>query len=175
MTENIKKTSEPVKKKAVQIADRTMIKVKSIYYGQVNYKNKISGEQTIWENMGDIQLMSFGELRTMKAQQVRFFKDQWIMIVGVADGENCVATPAEICHALVIDQYYKNFINPEDFGTLCEASPDVIKERVSLMSDAAKDNLIVALNELIASGTLDSIKKIKAFEEVLGCELRENI
>lgn len=175
MTENINKTSEPVKKKTVQIEDRTMIKVKSIYYGQVNYRNKRSGEQTIWENMGDIQLMPFGELRIMKAEQVGFFKNQWLMIVGVADGEKCTATPAEICHALVIDQYYKNFINPEDFGALCESSPDIIKERVSLMNDAAKDNLIVALNEFIANGTLDSIKKIKAFEEVLGCELRENI
>ena len=175
MTENIKKTSEPVKKKNVQIDDRTMIKVKSIYYGQVNYKNKRSGEQTIWENIGDIQVMPFGELRIMKAEQVAFFKNQWLMIVGVADGESCTATPAEICKALVIDRYYSNFINPEDFGALCEMSTSVIKERVALMSDAAKDNLIVALNELIANGTLDSIKKIKTFEEVLGCELRENI
>ena len=174
MTE-IKKTGETTKKKSVPLTDNTMIKVKSIYYGKVYYANRRSGELTIWENIGDIQVMPFSELRIMKAEQVAFFKRQWIMIVGVADGEKCTATPAEIYHALAIEQYYKNFVDPSDFRELCDMSIETIKEKISLMSESAKENLIVALNDFIRDGTLDSIKKIKAFEETLGCELRENI
>ena len=175
MTETTKKTTEAPKKKNIPIDDTTMIKVKSIFYGKVYYTNRRSGETTIWDNIGDVQLMPFGELRIMKAEQVAFFKNQWLMISGVADGEKCTATPAEICHALSIDHFYKDFINPEDFGELCSLSAEAIKERVALMSDASKENLAVALNEFIINGTLDSVKKIKLFEELLGCELRENI
>ena len=36
----------------------------------------------------------------------------------------------------------------------------------------AKVNLAVALNTYIEKGILDSLKRIKAFEEALGCELK---
>lgn len=163
------------RKRVVPLDDTVLIKVKSVFFGRVVYVNRRSRETTVWEKTGDVQLMPFGELRIMKAEQVAFFKNQWLLIIGVADGEKCNATPAEICDKLAITQYYKNFINPEDFHALCDMSADNIKEQVSLMSDAAKDNLIVALNDFIKDGTLDSIRKIKVFEEVLGCSLRENI
>jgi hypothetical protein len=41
-----------------------------------------------------------------------------------------------------------------------------------MMSAEAKVNLAVALNTYIEKGILDSLKRIKAFEEVLGCDLR---
>lgn len=173
MIENTKNTQN--RKKGAPLEDNVLIKVKSVFYGQVYYVNRRSGEKTIWERRGDIQLMPFGELRIMKAEQVAFFKNQWLLIVGVADSEKCNATPAEICDKLAISQYYKNFINPEDFHELCDMPADKIKEQVSLLCDAARDNLIVALNDFIHDGTLDSIKKIKVFEEVLGCSLIEKI
>lgn len=39
------------------------------------------------------------------------------------------------------------------------------------MSSNARMNLIVALNAAIRNGTLDSLRKIKLFEDLLGCEL----
>ena len=45
-------------------------------------------------------------------------------------------------------------------------------KNVSLMSEATKQNLSVALKGYLDSGKLDSISKVKAFEEALGCELR---
>jgi hypothetical protein len=40
------------------------------------------------------------------------------------------------------------------------------------MSAEARVNLVVALNTYIEKGILDSIKRIKAFEEVLDCDLK---
>lgn len=40
-----------------------------------------------------------------------------------------------------------------------------------MLSKGAKGKLVVALNTYIEKGVLDSLKAIKTFEEVLGCDL----
>lgn len=159
------------KVKPVAIGDGVLIKVKSAFFGKLYYYNKTSGERYVWEHVGEVQIMPMRELRTMKAQQVAFFKNQWVMIEGIADGEDCNATVEDIYKSLIITQYYKDFIEPDDFSMVCRLSADEIKEKVSYMSTATKENLIVALSTFIQNGELDSIKKIKAFEEALGCVL----
>lgn len=180
MTEEIKETAvvantkqKKESKPITNISDNVLVKVKSGFHGKLYYKNLITKESTIWERAGDIQVMSMSNLRAMKAQQVAFFKNQWIIILGVAEGESCKATAEDICKALIVSQYYENFIDPSKFDVACNWSEPEITERVSLMSAGAKENLIVALNGFIKSGRLDSIRKIKAFEKALDCELRK--
>lgn len=169
------KTTEPDKKKEnkqVTISEDTLVKVKSGFYGKLYYKNLVTGERVVWENQGEIQTMTVRELRAMRTQQPGFFKNQWLIIAGVADGERCKATPFDICKALVITEYYKNFIDPSNFDQVCDWSDAQIEENVALMSPGARENLIVALNQFIADGRLDSIKKIRTFEKALGCDLK---
>ena len=154
-----------------KVPDNLLVKVKSNVFGGLIYENHRSGEVTEWSNHGDVQFMTIGELRTMKAEQSAFFRNQWIVITGTADGEDSTATCADIYTALAIKQYYKNYIEPGDFGALCNIPIDKIDERVSMLSKGQKENLIIALNEYIASGQLDSIRRIRAFEEALGVEL----
>ncbi len=157
----------------VKIDDGVSIKVRSGFYGTLHFKNPRSGETFIWSHMGDIQFLSMNDLKTMKAQDVGYFKNQWIVIMGVADDSDCGATPTDIYKALAIDIYYKNFIDPTTFETACSWADSEINEKISMLSNAAKQNLIVALNGFIQDGTLDSRRKIKAFEKALGCELEE--
>lgn len=168
-TKNIKTQSRPVK-----IEDGVSIKVKSGFYGVLCYKNPRSQETFVWEHIGDIQFMSMSDLKTMKAQDVGYFKNQWIVIVGVSDDSDCKAKPADIYKALAIDVYYKNFIDPTTFDAACSWTESEIAERVSTLSDGARQNLVVALNGFIKDGTLDSRRKIKAFEKALECELQVN-
>lgn len=173
MTEgNIKPVVKTAKQ--VKIEDSVSIKVKSGFYGVLHYRNPRSGETFIWDHTGDIQFLSMSDLKTIKAQDVGYFKNQWIVIMGVADDSDSRATPADICKALAIDVYYKNFIDPTTFSSACSWDDNEITERVAMLSDGAKQNLIVALNGFIKDGTLDSRRKIKAFEKALGCDLQEN-
>lgn len=157
----------------IRIGDDVLIKVKSGFHGTLFYNNPVSGETTIWEGAGDIQIMSMRELRAMKARHVNFFKNQWVIIAGVADSETCKATPADICKNLVVAQYYVNAIDPSNIGEVCDWSLSEIKEKIPLLTAGAKENLIIALTDCVRSGRLDSIKKIKAFEEALNCELQK--
>lgn len=166
--ENTKTTQE---KKEIRIDDSVLLKVKSNVYGKLFYKNLKTGEATEWDGAGDIQIMSVGDLRAMRATQTFFFKEHYILIIGVADGERCKATVSQILDALLITKYYNNYVEPADLRAVCSWSEAEIEEKIPMMSGAIQENLLVALNEFIKEGTLDSIRKIKAFERALGKEL----
>lgn len=156
-----------------KVSDDVLVKVKSNVYGELIYVNQKSGEKTTWETAGDVQVMSVGDLRAMKADQAAFFKNQWIVIIGLADGEASTATCSDIYKSLIITKYYLDYIEPSDFVKTLAWKESELKERINMMTPAAKENLIIALNSFIENGSLDSIKKIKAFENALGCQLGE--
>ena len=168
------KTTTKSQPRQIKIDDGVSIKVKSGFYGVLCYKNPRTQETFIWEHSGDVQFLSMSDLKTMKAQDVGYFKNQWIVIVGVADDSDCKAKPADIYKALAIDIYYKNFIDPTTFDEACDWSEVEIAEKVATLSEGAKQNLTVALNGYTKNGKHDSRKKIKAFEKALDCELQVN-
>lgn len=168
-TQATKRTSKKVE--AVLLDDSVQVKVKSTYYGKLIYKNKRTGETTEWEAPGEVQIMTMSDLRAMKAEQVAFFKNQWVVILGVAEYSNCKAECSDIYKALLIEKYYENYIEPTDYRAICSWSEDQIETRIGMMTPGARENLVVALNTFIKDGVLDSIRKIKAFEKALGCDL----
>ena len=167
------KTTKATPKK-VKITDDVQIRVKSNYYGTLFFQNRRTGDFVEWKNPGEVQIVTMSDLRAMKAEQAAFFRNQWVVILGVAEHEDCKATCEDICKALVVEQHYKNYIEPTNFREICGWSEKELIERVSMLTPGAKENLIVALNSYIKDGSLDSLKKIRAFEEVLGCKLYED-
>ncbi len=160
------------KSKPAQVPDSAIINVKSNVFGGLIYVDKRTGETTEWESCGSVQPMSFAALRNMKATSIDFYKNQWIIICGFADEYADVFTAADVYKALFVTQYYKDLIEPSDYRKICSWSAEEIREKVALMSTNAQANLVVALNTYIEKGILDSLKRIKAFEEVLHCSLR---
>lgn len=165
------KTPEVIDVKPIKIDESTLIRVKNNVFGELIYINSKTGEETKWTQHGEVQTMTLSDLRAMKANQISFFENQWIIILGTED--NNLIKPADIYKMLGVTRYYTNLIDPSNFNYLCSLSPEEIRTKVSLLSDGSKQNLIVALNEYIINGELDSVKKIRAFEDALGCELAE--
>lgn len=162
------------KKKAMPIQDSTLVKVKSNLFGRLYYVNAVTQEKIVWEQQGDIQVMTIAELRTMKQRQASYFKNQWLVILGVADDEACDASAEDICKYLIINQYYTNYFDQEGFKTAYEWNIAQIDERVPMLSQTAKENLIVALSGFVKDGRLDSRRQIKEFEKLLDCELEDH-
>ena len=156
----------------VRLDDSVTVNVKSNVFGKLTYVDKKTQDEVVWNHCGESNPMTIGMLRSMKATQISFFKNQWIVITGFADDTESSYTTADIYKALMIVQHYKDLIDPSDYERVCSWSPEDIKKKVSMMSAEAKANLAVALNTYIEKGILDSLKRIKAFEEVLGCELK---
>ena len=157
----------------VKIDDGVTVSVKSNVFGRLIYKSGKTGDTVEWRKCGEVQEMSMAELRAMKNTQSGFYRNQCIVITGVAEGQDCKAQPADIYKALGILKYYENLVQPSNFNDICNWKEKEIIEKVSIMTPAARENLIVALNAYIQEGILDSRKKIKSFETVLGCRLTQ--
>lgn len=172
-TENVSLNFKSNTVNNTKIEDSTLIRVKSNVFGKLIYRNARSGEETIWEKCGEIQIMSMGDLRAMKANQASFFVNQWVVILGVDEGSDCEAKAEDIYRALTISKYYGNLVESSDYEEICSWDEEEIEEKISTLSEDAKRNLAIALNEFIKAGVLDSGKKIKAFEKALNCELSD--
>lgn len=171
----VDKTAKPAakKKEHVRIDDGALIRVKSNTFGQLVYINKRTGDKTEWNHFGEEQSVTMADLRAMKGTQNGFFSDNMVIITGVEDERYADLEPADIYEALLVSKYYKNLIAPENFGSLFKMSEKEIRDRIGQMSSNAKLNLVVALNSAINNGALDSLRKIRLFEEILGCELAD--
>jgi len=155
----------------IKIDDNVLIKVKSNVFGQLVYRNFQTGDRIEWAMCGEAQDVTMADLRAMKASQAAFFRNQWVIILGVAESSECQARPADIYRALGIVKYYENLVDPSNFNDLCSWPENEIAERVSLLTPGAQENLTIALNEYVKRGALDSVRRIRAFEKALGCKL----
>lgn len=169
--EKIEKATKPAPKRPSRIEDSTLIYVKSNTFGGLTYVDRRSGEVINWEFCGDVQPVTMSLLRAIKATASIFFTENKILVDYVDDGEH---TPEDVYNALAVSRYYKETIDPDNFDKVCGWTIDDIAKKVSLLTTTAKENLVVALNTFIEDGRLDSLKKIKAFSEALGCDLMKS-
>lgn len=162
------KAAVPVKPK---LTDMAMVNVQSNVYGELIYVNPRNGDTTKWGEFGDVQPMSLGDLRAMRGTQRAFFENNWIYVKEVLDDGYDACTAEDVYRYLTVSQYYKDVLDPDNFSTLFTMPAAELQRRISMMSEGAKMNLVVASNDAIRDGTLDSIRKIKVLEDALGCEL----
>lgn len=166
-----KKPMAAPKRTPVKLDDSVLISVKSNVYGGLVYINRRTGDKTVWNQCGDVQTLTMGDLRAMKGTQRAFFENQWIYIVGVEDAGYEDVVPEDIYRSLMVTQYYKNVLDPDNYAEIFAWNESRIREAIAGMSDAGRTNLIVAANTCIADGTLDSLRTIQLLEKCLGCEL----
>ena len=156
----------------VRIDDTALINVRSNVFGELIFVDPVTKEKISWYQCGEVLQIPLSTLRHMKNGAVKFFTNQLVLIVGFADENAEKYEVADIYKALYISQYYKDIIDPANYDDICSWKPTEIREKVSMLSSGAKAKLVVALNTYIEKGILDSLKAIKTFEEVLGCDLK---
>ena len=140
--------SRPARKTRPKIDPTEQIEVRNNTVGRLVYSSpRMMGYTIVWDSHGDVQLMDFAEVQTMKNAHKRFFQDNWITI-----------DDPDVIQALGISNLYKNAVNGNDIKALFEMSPNVIRKR-----SAAK--------LAIDNGTLDSVQRIRVLEEALDCSL----
>lgn len=178
-TNNETKTQNPTikiksaAKKRLKLDDDVLLSVKSNVFGRLIYINHKNGDEIQWEEYGEVQPLSVGDLRAMKAKQPDFFKENWITIIGIesADDDYDNVDISEIYDSLMISQYYQKSECPNDLNDIFNWSTDKIRETLPKMTSSVKTSIIIRANELIENGSLDSIAKVKTIEESLNCTL----
>ncbi len=168
-TTNTEKVTKPKEKLVLKDTDEVV--VKSNVFGELIYINDRTGDQIVWENYGDEQVLSAKDIRDMKAKQQSFFKEGWISIIDSSCVNFDEYTLKDVYDALQIGRYYADDLVSFDLDTVFTLSEDALKKKVANMSNTVKRTVIIRANDKIRDGSLDSIKKVKLLEEVLGCEL----
>ena len=164
---DLQKTSSGVSR----IEDTALINVKSNVFGELIFVDPVTKAKVKWSQCGEPLQLPLATLRNMKNGAVKFFTNQLVIITGFADENAEKYEVADIYKALYITQYYKDILDPTNYDDICSWTPAVIRQKVPMLSKGAKGKLVVALNTYIEKGVLDSLKAIKTFEEVLGCDL----
>jgi len=158
---------KPKVNKKISIPLDTMISCKSAVRGTLEYHSKrVMGYQVVWDDFGDEQFVELQELVSMRNTDLRFFKDNWVVI---DDSDEYTAN--EILKFIRVDQYYKDLIDIDNFDSLFNEDPKIIKEKISKMSSGLKDTIGIRAKQLYNNGVLDSRSRIDALEESLGIEL----
>ena len=139
------------------------VTVKNGFNGTLVYKSKKTGERFIWETFGDEQEIELAELKAAKNSYKSFFVNNWFLF-----------DDPEIVEWLGMNQYYKYALNSASFDKLFEKSPDEIEKTVKALSDGQRKSVAFRAKQLIADGTIDSIKVITALERSLSVELIEH-
>ena len=166
-TDVVVEKNKPIINKKISIPLDTMISCKSAVRGTLEYHSKrIMGYQVVWDDFGDEQFVELQELVSMRNTDLRFFKDNWVVI---DDSDEYTAN--EILKFIRVDQYYKDTIDIDNFDSLFNEDPKSIKEKVSKMSSGLKDTIGIRAKQLYNSGNLYDLRCIKALEESLGIEL----
>lgn len=157
--------------KPTKFDDTLRVIVQSNVHGGLLFINQRTGDKTEWNHFGDKQTLTMGDLRSMRGAQRAFFENNWIFVECIDEDGYEEVTPEDVYKALMVTQYYKNSLTPDNFYELFSMNPDELRKRIHRMSADAKTNLIVAANDGIRNGSLDSLKVIQTIEGALGCEL----
>lgn len=155
-----KKKSYKVKK---NLDPGMYVTVKNGFNGTLVYKSKKTGERFVWEAFGDEQEIELAELKAAKNSYKSFFVNNWFLF-----------DDPEVIEWLGMNQYYKYALNSASFDKLFEKSPEEIEKTVDALSNGQKKSVAFRAKQLIAEGTIDSIKVIAALEKSLSVELIEH-
>lgn len=155
------KEETPKKPVAKEIDQTQLVSVRNGFRGKLVYISTRTGEKFEWSEYGDEQEMELRELKSVKASAKKFFEENWFLL------------DEWVIRYLGVDSYYKHALSPDTFDEIFTKSPEEIKADVAEMSSGQRDSIAYRAKELIADGSMDSLKVIAALEEALGIELIE--
>lgn len=119
------------------------------------------GFANIFENFGYSLELEYKELLRLKKQSINMFRQNYIEINPV------------VAKALGVDKFYQNTLFIDDFDDIFNLNDEELKAKVSTLNDSTKRSIGLRAITLIENGQLDSLKKIKTLEEILGYKLIE--
>lgn len=169
--EKIEEVKEAKAKKPTSLPDYVKVVVQSNVYGLLIYINTRTRDKFVWDSFGDFQTLTIGDLRAMRGTQNKFFSNNYIFVDRIDDPDYEDVTPEEVYKALGVSQYYKEVLSPDNFNEIFTLSDQEMRKRILRLGTGAKTNIIVAANEAIKRGDLDSLRTVHMLEELLNCEL----
>ena len=160
-SESAEEVVEKPKKEPRKFAQDDMILCKSVTYGELLLPGKKSKLLYIWSNYGDTTEVEFQDIQALRSTRSAYLMNPYFV---VEDEELLEQWPElkalyDKTMALDIDSLFSLPINQ-------------FKKKLRDIPIGFKDPIKNIAGEKIRNGSLDSIAKINALDEILGTELK---
>lgn len=166
--EEIKEEPKPVKKATYKkpeskFTDNDLIPCKSVTSGGLNFIGN-SGTKYRWENYGMIEYVSYADLRR-EAQSANTTNYLFYPRFIVVDADFVEEFPK-------LEEFYSKFYQEGgDFEDILNLPKEQMKEAIDKLPKGCRECLKGIVATKIDEGTLDSVAKIKVFDEIFGTNM----
>lgn len=159
--EVVSEAVEVVKKAPRKYAPDDMITCRSVTFGELLMTGKKSGLLYSWANHGDTTEVSYQDLQALKSTRSSYlFRPRFVV-----EDEELVAQWGKDFEAL-----YQNIVDV-DVEALFRLPVAQMKAKIKKAPRGVQQAVKNIAGEKILNGSLDSLAKIKAIDEVLGTDL----
>lgn len=163
VTEEIKSTTESEPKKAPRkFAPNDLIVCRSVTYGELLLSGVKSKLMYVWSNYGDTTEVEFQDLQALKSTRSSYlFRPRFVIEDEelVEQWSKDFGTMYQDLVEVDVDELFKLPIGK--FKTALKKAPKGVQQAVKNIA-----------GEKIMNGSLDSLAKIKAIDEILGTDLK---
>lgn len=176
----VKTASEVAKKPTVdkthknktlrKVPPTTLVPVMSNCHTPLIYNSRRQNGYVVeWDSYGVIEYMEVSELIAMRSSALRFYRDNWIVILDCDDGENPY-TAEEIYNSIGVASFYKNAVTPENIDKLLSKSSAAIEAAMEKLSMGARRTVYEYVCEKKESGEFDSIERFNVIQKMAGID-----
>lgn len=156
---------EPIEVKPREYKAEDLIPCQSLIAGPLNLSSPKSGFEYRWEDTGDIRDVSYEDLIALRQIHSKFLYKPAIMITD----EELLAQP----RWRDLAELYKSYavISLADTEKILGLAPAALEKALNKLLPAMRKVVVDTAADMIESGALDSIAKIKAIDRVCGTDL----
>lgn len=155
---------EETKKDIRQYKAGDLIPVRSITQGELLMSGKKSGILYRWSAYGDITEVEYQDLYTLKSSRSGFlFKPRFII-----EDEELLSQP----QWKDIKALYDSMFTTEDIDVIFKLTPQQLRKNLPALPEGFIKAVLIEAANRIENGTLDSLNKIKVFDDMCGSDLK---
>ena len=143
------------------IRDNDVIAVKSLV-PNVYYTCSKTMDTFIWAEAGDVEEMTFAQLKVMKNKNSGYFTKKWLY------PQNEMALKK-----LGIDSLFVGKFEAKDMKLLYGNDVDAVKEKIGYISASGKEEFTNKVKKAVKQGKIVNIKIIRLLENELDVELMD--
>ncbi len=160
----------PKNKTLRKVPPTTLVPVMSNCHTPLIYNSRRQNGYVVeWDSYGVIEYMEVSELIAMRSSALRFYRDNWIVILDCDDGENPY-TAEEIYNSIGVASFYKNAVTPENIDKLLSKSSAAIEAAMEKLSMGARRTVYEYVCEKKESGEFDSIERFNVIQKMAGID-----
>ena len=144
----------------MKLTNETIIEVKSLV-PRVYYSDPKTLDSFVWEEVGDMQEMTYFQLKMMHMNHKRYFSQRWLI----------PCNDEAIQKLGMSEYYYKHDLTIDEMKVLYDENTKTVIDLLDTITPPISDKLIARIKRDVRSGKIGNVRVIAVLEKKLGIDL----